>query len=526
MTFDFLRTKVSSLGGLEILKSYAPYLLNDEIILLRIKIKEAEKELKTNDETLIGRIKNSIQQNNKRVGELSEDLSKNEVLLKRVSNLSDLKYKKEIIESIYQEVKELDGLEIYRKSVDKNDPRIKFIESRKEDLGKELFDYTRELIELEILSEAMEEASQKGVTKDLNILAERTHGFVGADMSALVKEAAMNVLRRLLPEIKLRDKNPIPKEVLDKLVVTPIDFEEALRLVRPSALREVLIEKPNTTWEQIGGLESIKEEIKEAVEWPLKYSANFKRMGIKPPRGVLLYGPPGTGKTLLAKAVANGSEANFILIKGPELLNMFVGESEKGVRKIFEKARQAAPTIIFFDEVDSIAHKRGMEFGEKVTERMVNTLLSEMDGLQELNDVLVIAATNRPDMIDPALLRPGRFDRVILIPVPDEKSRLEILKVHTKGMPIAKDVNINELSKGTTNYTGADIEALCREAAILALRKDKNAKEVKMDNFKDALKKVKNSVDSEDMEKYKRIEEDYLKTARGAAIKEKLSYLG
>ncbi|MBS3166738.1 AAA family ATPase [Candidatus Woesearchaeota archaeon] len=334
------------------------------------------------------------------------------------------------------------------------------------------------------------------------------------------------ILRRLLPEIKLRDKNPIPKEVLDKLVVTPIDFEEALRLVRPSALREVLIEKPNTTWEQIGGLESIKEEIKEAVEWPLKYSANFKRMGIKPPRGVLLYGPPGTGKTLLAKAVANGSEANFILIKGPELLNMFVGESEKGVRKIFEKARQAAPTIIFFDEVDSIAHKRGMEFGEKVTERMVNTLLSEMDGLQELNDVLVIAATNRPDMIDPALLRPGRFDRVILIPVPDEKSRLEILKVHTKGMPIAKDVNINELSKGTNNYTGADIEALCREAAILALRKDKNAKEVKMDNFKDALKKVKNSVDSEDMEKYKRIEEDYLKTARGAAIKEKLSYLG
>ena len=500
--------------------------LNDEIILLRIKIKEAEKELKTNDETLIGRIKNSIQQNNKRVGELSEDLSKNEVLLKRVSNLSDLKYKKEIIESIYQEVKELDGLEIYRKSVDKNDPRIKFIESRKEDLGKELFDYTRELIELEILSEAMEEASQKGVTKDLNILAERTHGFVGADMSALVKEAAMNVLRRLLPEIKLRDKNPIPKEVLDKLVVTPIDFEEALRLVRPSALREVLIEKPNTTWEQIGGLESIKEEIKEAVEWPLKYSANFKRMGIKPPRGVLLYGPPGTGKTLLAKAVANGSEANFILVKGPELLNMFVGESEKGVRKIFEKARQAAPTIIFFDEIDSIAHKRGMEFGEKVTERMVNTLLSEMDGLQELNDVLVIAATNRPDMIDPALLRPGRFDRVILIPVPDEKSRLEILKVHTKGMPIAKDVNINELSKGTNNYTGADIEALCREAAILALRKDKNAKEVKMDNFKDALKKVKNSVDSEDMEKYKRIEEDYLKTARGAAIKEKLSYLG
>ena len=500
--------------------------LNDEIILLRIKIKEAEKELKTNDETLIGRIKNSIQQNNKRVGELSEDLSKNEVLLKRVSNLSDLKYKKEIIESIYQEVKELDGLEIYRKSVDKNDPRIKFIESRKEDLGKELFDYARELIELEILSDAMEEASQKGVTKDLNILAERTHGFVGADMSALVKEAAMNVLRRLLPEIKLRDKNPIPKEVLDKLVVTPIDFEEALRLVRPSALREVLIEKPNTNWAQVGGLESVKEEIKEAVEWPLKYSANFKRMGIKPPRGVLLYGPPGTGKTLLAKAVANGSEANFILIKGPELLNMFVGESEKGVRKIFEKARQAAPTIIFFDEVDSIAHKRGMEFGEKVTERMVNTLLSEMDGLQELNDVLVIAATNRPDMIDPALLRPGRFDRVILIPVPDEKSRLEILKVHTKGMPIAKDVNINELSKGTNNYTGADIEALCREAAILALRKDKNAKEVKMDNFKDALKKVKNSVDSEDMEKYKRIEEDYLKTARGAAIKEKLSYLG
>jgi transitional endoplasmic reticulum ATPase len=253
----------------------------------------------------------------------------------------------------------------------------------------------------------------------------------------------------------------------------------------------------------------------------MNYPDSFERMGIKAPKGVLLYGPPGTGKTLLAKAVANETNANFILVKGPELLSMWMGESEKGLRKIFEKARQASPTIIFFDEIDAIASRRGLETGgSRTTERMVNQLLTEMDGLEELNDVIVMAATNRPDILDAGLLRPGRFDRILLVNVPIEKGREEIFKVHTKGMPLAKDVNIKELAKRTNNYVGADIEAVCREAAMLALRDDINVKEITMEYFEKALEKVRGSIRDQDIKKYQDIESEYLRTARGAAIQE------
>jgi len=264
---------------------------------------------------------------------------------------------------------------------------------------------------------------QKDRERLLKDIAAITHGFVGADLSALAKEAALIVLRRILPDIKLKEEEPISKEVLEKLRIYNSDFKEALKVIRPSALREVLIEAPNVRWKDIGGLEDVKQELQEAVEWPLKYPQSFKRLGVTPPRGILIYGPPGTGKTLLAKAVASESEANFIPVKGPELLSKWVGESEKAVREIFKKARQTAPTIIFFDELDSIAPRRGISSDSHVSERVVNQLLTEIDGLESMNDVVIIAATNRPDMLDTALLRPGRFDRIILTPVPDKKNK-------------------------------------------------------------------------------------------------------
>jgi len=288
------------------------------------------------------------------------------------------------------------------------------------------------------------------LAKNVNLeeLARITHGFVGADINALAKEAAMSVLRKVLPDLNLKEDEPISEEKLKELRVTAKDFQEALRIVRPSAMREVLVETPNIQWNDVGGLEGTKQELKEAVEWPLKFPDSFKRLGIRPPRGLLLYGPPGTGKTLLAKAVAKESEANFIQIKGPSLLSMWVGESEKGVRKIFERARQVSPCIIFFDEIDALAGRRGVEAGTKVTERVLNQLLAEMDGIEDLTNVIVIGATNRPDMLDPALLRPGRFDRILLVNVPDKAGRLEILKIHTKNMPIAvSKEEVKELEK-------------------------------------------------------------------------------
>jgi CDC48 subfamily AAA family ATPase len=333
-------------------------------------------------------------------------------------------------------------------------------------------------------------------------LANITHGFVGADLEALAKEAAMSALRRILPEIKLEEKI-IPPEVLEKLQVTKEDFDNALRMTEPSAMREVLIEIPNVHWNDVGGLEQAKQELIEAVEWPLKYPDSFKRVGIEPPHGILLYGPPGTGKTMLARAVATESEANFISIKGPELLSKWVGESEKGVRETFRKAKMAAPAIVFFDEIDALVPRRGSGFGDShVTERVISQLLTELDGLEKLENVVVIGATNRPDLVDPALLRPGRFDRLVLVPAPDEKARLEILKIHTKNMPLAKDVDLKLLAKETGGYSGSDIAALCREAAMLVLRKDIKGKEVRMQHFREAMKEIKPSLAPETMKAY------------------------
>ncbi len=352
--------------------------------------------------------------------------------------------------------------------------------------------------------------------KDVNLddLSSKTHGFVGADLESLAKEAAMNVLRKIMPDLNLEEDKEIPQEVLEKLIIGKSDFEEALKVVRPSAMREVLVETPNIKWEDIGGLDNIKQELKEAVEWPLKHRDAFERMGITPPKGILLYGPPGTGKTLLAKAVAKESEANFINVKGPSLLSMWVGKSEEGVRKVFERARQVSPCVVFFDEVDALASKRGMEMGTKVTERVLNQMLSEMDGIEDLKNVVVIGATNRPDMLDPALMRPGRFDRILLVDIPDEKGREKILEIHTKKMPLDSSVNIKTLIKKTEGFVGADIENLARESALIALRKDMNVKTITMVDFEEALAKTKPSVSEDTAKRYKKIEEYYLKKAK------------
>jgi len=442
----------------------------------------------------------------------------------------------------------------------------------------------------------------KNVT--LKELAAITHGFVGADLSSLAKEAAMILLRRIFPDLKLQEEEPIPKDLLEKLRITQKDFKEALKVVRPSALREVLVEIPNVKWTDIGGLESVKQELIEAVEWPLKFPDSFKRLGVKPPKGILLYGAPGTGKTLLVKAVANESQANFILVSGPALYSMWVGESEKAVREVFKKARQVSPCIIFFDEIDSLAPRRGVSSDSHVSERVVNQLLTEIDGLQEMQDVVIIGATNRPDIVDTALLRPGRFDRMILTPIPDEKTRLGIFKVHTKGMPIISknlsdelqetieslskkmfEKQLSELSSGikkndkelkllnkynsiinsgikennkkdkkdfdfkklisilteiddkiqkilgdlsnkTEGYVGSDIESVCREAAIFALRESMESKEISLKHFEKAMEKVPPSVDKEIEKSYEEIRES-LSAARAKEMnKEKPIYMG
>jgi transitional endoplasmic reticulum ATPase len=351
---------------------------------------------------------------------------------------------------------------------------------------------------------------------NLESLADRTHGFVGADLESLCKEAAMRALRRILPEVDLEAES-IPAKILTKLVVEMKDFEEALKDIQPSALREVLVEVPDAKWSDIGGLEEVKSELQQAVEWPLKYADLFEKSGAKPPKGILLYGPPGTGKTLLAKALANESEANFISIKGPELLSKWVGESESGIREIFRKAKQAAPTVVFFDEVDSIAPVRGGGSSDSnVTERVVSQLLTELDGLEELQKVVVLAATNRPDIVDPALLRPGRFDRVLKVPPPDKKARLEILKLHTAKNPLASDVDLERIAEKTDGFTGADLAGVASTAVMIALQDlvskyktieevRKHAAEIKVTpkNFDQALEKIKPSGhDTKDLGKF------------------------
>jgi len=321
---------------------------------------------------------------------------------------------------------------------------------------------------LQIHTRGMPLAKDMSEETGLREIADMTHGFVGADLSSLCKEAAMHAIRKILPDINI--EADIPQEIMEKIVITREDFQNALQNIEPSALREVFIEVPAVRWTEIGGLESVKQELIEAVEWPLKYPEAFIAINTRPPKGVLLFGPPGTGKTMLAKAIATESEANFISIKGPELLSKYIGESEKAIRETFRKARQAAPTIIFFDEIDSMVPTRGTAFDSGVTERMVSQILTEIDGLEELKNVVVVAATNRPDMVDPALLRPGRLERFIYIRPPDLKEREIIFNIHLKGKPLASGIDIKELAKKTQGYVGADIEAICHEAAIIALR--------------------------------------------------------
>lgn len=333
---------------------------------------------------------------------------------------------------------------------------------------------------------------------NLDQIARVTHGFVGADLEILAKEAAMRSLRRILPDLDL-EAEKIPAEILQKIIITDNDFKDALKEVRPSALREVLVQVPNVTWDDVGGLESLKEELYEAVEWPLKHREAFEHTDVAAPKGILLYGPPGTGKTLIAKAVAHTTESNFISIKGPELLSKWVGESEKGVREIFRKARQASPCIIFLDELDSLAPSRSSGSSDSnVTERVVSQLLTEIDGLEELQDVLIIGATNRVDLIDSALLRPGRFDRIIEVPLPDTKGRENIFKIHTKKKPLAEGVDFAKLVELTDGFSGAEIEGMCNRAAMSSIRryvdkKEKNVKSIKVtqEDFETAIKKVR-----------------------------------
>ena len=352
---------------------------------------------------------------------------------------------------------------------------------------------------------------------DLQRLADISHGFVGADLQALAREAAIRALRRVLPDINLSSES-IPIDTLRKIIVRMQDFMDVIKETEPSAMREVFVEVPDIKWEDIGGLSPIKQELQEAVEWPLKYLGIFTYADATPPKGILLYGPPGTGKTLMAKAAANESEANFISIKGPELLSKWVGESEKGVREIFRKARQAAPCIIFFDELDAIAPTRGGDHGDShVTERVISQFLTEMDGLEILTNVVVIGATNRPDIIDPALLRPGRFDRILYVPPPDRESRIQIIKIHTKKKPLGEDFNIEDLADKTDGYTGADIASLSSAAVMLALREhitkypdskeaEKQAKDLKinMKHFDDAMKKIR-PLSKQEVDMYKNV---------------------
>ncbi len=330
-------------------------------------------------------------------------------------------------------------------------------------------------------------------------ISEGTHGFVGADLAALAREAAMRALRRYLPDIDLG--KPIPAELLEKMKVTPEDFSDALKEIEPSAMREVLVEIPKTTWEDVGGLDEVKKTLHEAIEMPMEDPDSFKRLGIRPPRGVLLFGAPGTGKTLIARAIANVSKANFISIKGPEIMSKWVGESEKAVRMIFKKAKQVSPSIVFLDEIDAIAPRRGGHHDSGATERIVNQLLTSMDGLEDMESVFVIAATNRPDIVDPALLRPGRFDKLLLIPVPDRESRLKILEVHAKDMPL-EGVDLGQLADRLDGYVGADIENLCREAGLAALRQNRKASKVTMSHFERALATMRPSTNKETIKYY------------------------
>ncbi len=356
--------------------------------------------------------------------------------------------------------------------------------------------------------------------EDVNLdeYAEITYGFVGADIMAVSREAAMFSLRKILPKINLDE--PIPSDIIQELKICDEDFSQAINMIDPSAMREVMVEIPNVSWEDVGGLEEIKEELKEAVEWPLKYPKLFEKAGIRPLNGILLFGPPGCGKTLLAKAIATESKSNFISIKGPELLSKWVGESEKAIREVFRKAKMAAPCIIFFDEFDSIAPSRGRYTSDSgVTEKVLSQFLTELDGLEVMKDIVVIAATNRPDILDPALIRPGRIDRILLVHHPEEKARFEILKIFTKDMPLVANLKIEKLVEITEGFSGADIETWCREAAMIALRENIRARKVTMEHFKEARVDIHPSITKEVIDWYEKFGEK-LKSRRIEESKE------
>ena len=339
---------------------------------------------------------------------------------------------------------------------------------------------------------------------DLDALARTTYGFVGADLSALAREAAMDSVRRVLPKVNLREG--IPAEVLDAMQVCRADFDNAMKRIQPSALREIMIQVPNVTWEDIGGVQTAREQLREGIELPLKHPEAFRRLGIRPAKGFLLFGPPGTGKTLMAKAVAREANANFIATKSSDLLSKWYGESEQQVSRLFARARQVAPTVIFIDEIDSLVPARGGGLGEPaVTERVVNTILAEMDGLEELQSVVVIGATNRPNLLDPALLRPGRFDELVYVPVPDEAGRLNILRIQTKGMPLAEDVNLEEVARRTQGHTGADLGDIVRRAGLLALRQNLETQVIGRAEFEKALGEGRASVTPEMEREYEEL---------------------
>ena len=528
----------------------------------QLELRELEKQNIRADHSVLDKILNSIRRTNEKINELSEEIKDIEKDMSSFINIKEtLSKNKNILLKLTSEIKEIDDIKYSH-----SDPRAKIVENKKSELYGAIESLEKKYM---IIKDIVEKSRREGLPRDLEYLGNITHGFVGADLASLAKESAMIVLRNEIEKgdlKELKEDEPLQKELLERLVITQQYFKEALKVVRPSALREVIVEIPNIKWSDIGGLGNVKQELIEAVEWPLKHPDAFKRLGVRPPRGILLFGAPGTGKTLLAKAVANESEANFILVKGPELLSKWVGESEKAVREVFKKARQVSPCIIFFDEVDALAPRRGLSSDSHVSERVVNQLLTEIDGLEDLHDVVVIAATNRPDIVDTALLRPGRFDRMILTHIPEEQTRLEIFRVHTKGMPISieqqpikkkmiaaktvgkgestsvefeneeklfdkediksRDDFLRALAKKTEGYVGADIEAVCREAAILALREDINSRDIYKKHFELALQKVRPSVTKEVEKAYEELVEHFTSARAKQMLDEKPGYMG
>ncbi|MDD5651008.1 MAG: CDC48 family AAA ATPase [Candidatus Nanoarchaeia archaeon] len=490
-------------------------ILEEEITNLKLKLKEESVDKNKT------KLKEEIKSKEKDI----ESITKSKSGIKKLNE--DLPKLKKDLESIYESMnikKHLFGIR------GKDDPRDPFLIQEIEEEFKKAKVIYDTLVEAKILSnQFLEKVVKNSIDDMLKYFSSITHGFVGADLAALSKEAAMSVLRREYPKLNLKESTKFTKEQMEGLEVLKKDFEEALKFVQPSALREVTVETPDVKWSDVGGLKDLKEELREAVEWPLKNPEAFKRIGINPPKGILLYGPPGTGKTLLAKVIATESEANFIQINGPELQKEgIIGKETERLRKIFKRAKQVAPCIVFFDEIDSFARTRGGAGSiSDSNESLLNTLLTEMDGMVELKDIFIIAATNRPDLIDPALLRPGRFDKIILTSPPNKEARLQIFKIHTNKMPLAKEVDLNMLAELTEGYVGSDIEGICKEAGLSTLRENILATEVPMEMFERAIEKIKPSASPEDVQKYKLIEEHYLKKARSATISlESRNYFG